>query len=280
MDYKTGKLDAATLLDAGAAMVSSAKFVDEESHPYIVVPEGYKIADMEKFMSNPTRKRGTVSVSDSRSFVDFLVRHGNEHDAAIYADMDAEESRLNMTAVLNDHDYKLDIAGWMDHRCVFQPKLSVEWKRWITKDGVSMNQSDFATFLEDNLGDIASVEGMPTGAQMLTMALQFEANSEKRLRSTINTQSGGTQFEYVDEETKETRTTMTVFQRFTIGVPVFQGSKSAYPIVARLKYRAKDGKVNFWFELIRPDLVFKTAADEETSLIAAATGFLIFNGKI
>ncbi len=280
MEYKMGKLDAATLLDAGAAIASTAMYIEDEIHPYIVVPEGYKVADMERFMSTPTRKRGTVSVSDSRSFNDYLIRHGNESESVIYADIDAEESRLNMTAVINDHTHNVHLAGWQDHRCVFQPKQAVEWKRWLTKDGVSMNQSDFATFLEDNLGDIASVEGMPTGTQMLTMALQFEANSEKRLRSTINTQSGGTQFEYVDEETKETRTTMTVFQRFTIGVPVFQGSKSAYPIVARLKYRAKDGKVNFWFELIRPDLVFKTAADEETSLISAATGFLIVNGKI
>jgi len=280
MDYKTGKLDSETLLDAGAAIASTAMFIEDESHPFLVVPEGYKIADMEKFMFNPTRKRGTVSVGDSRSFCDYLVRHGHEPETVIYADVDAEESRLNMTAVINDHTRNMPVAGWQDHRCVFQPKQAVEWKRWLTKNGVPMNQSDFATFLEDNLGDIASVEGMPTGAQMLTMALQFEANSDKRLRSKVNLQSGGVRFEFVDDETKETRTSMEVFQRFTIGVPVFQGSKSAYPIVARLKYREKDGKVNFWFELIRPDLVFKTAADEETSLIAAATGFLIVNGKI
>jgi len=99
------------------------------------------------------------------------------------------------------------------------------------------------------------------------------------VKSRINLQNGGVQFEFVEDENKDTRTTMKVFERFTIGVPVFDGSANAYPIEARLKYREKDGKVNFWFELIRPDRVFKTAVMEELAAIKTSTGFPVISGK-
>ena len=72
---------------------------------------------------------------------------------------------------------------------------------------------------------------------------------------------------------------MKVFERFTLGIPVFEGSTSAYPIEARLKYREASGKLNFWYELIRPDRVFKTAVMDELNKIKEATGFPIIFGK-
>ena len=280
MEYKTTQTEAQTMMDAGVALAASPKYAANDGVPYIVLPDGYKTVDLEKLLPSPVRKRGTVTVNDTRSFNDYVLRHGTEQGCVIYADLNAEESRLKMVAVLNDHRRDESDADWQDHRCVFSPKQSVEWKRWLLKDKSIMSQSDFATWLEDNLGDIESAEGMPTGAMMLQMALMFEANSEKRLRSKINLQTGGVRFEFVDDADKDTRTSMEVFQRFTIGVPVFEGSGSRYPVEARLKYREKEGKVNFWYELIRPDLVFKTAALEEVGIVGAATGFLIINGTI
>lgn len=43
--------------------------------------------------------------------------------------------------------------------------------------------------------------------------------------------------------------------------------------------RIEDGKVSFWYELIRPDRVFKTAVSDALQKIAAETGYLILNGK-
>ncbi len=130
-----------------------------------------------------------------------------------------------------------------------------------------------------NLADIAAVPNMPTGADILQMALGFEANADKRLRSKINLQNGGVRFEFVQDEDKDTRASMEVFQRFTLGLPVFEGSSSAYPLEARLKYREKEGKVTFWFELIRPDRVFKDAVNDELNRIKDATGFPVIAGK-
>ena len=154
----------------------------------------------------------------------------------------------------------------------------VEWTRWLGKNKAVMSQADFAAWLEDNLTDIATMVGMPSGADILAMALAFEANSEKRLRSKINLQSGGVSLEFVDQENVETRTTMQFFERFTLGIPVFDGSTSAYPLEARLKYRESGGKLSFWYELIRPDRVFKTAVVDDLQKIKDATGFPIVFG--
>ena len=68
-------------------------------------------------------------------------------------------------------------------------------------------------------------------------------------------------------------------RRFTIGIPVFQGSAAAYPIEARLKYRQQSDKLVFWFELIRPDRVFKQAVTDEIERIHEATGFMLLYGN-
>lgn len=266
-----------TAINAGAASVQPV--FSHGGIAYVAMPGEYQIRDLENLLPAPTRKRADVATTDVDSFIFYTKKHGEADTCTIYADIDAEVSRFNLIGVLNDHGAATLAAQWRDHQCKFQPAQAVEWKRWLGKNKQQFSQTDFATWLEDNLPDIASVAGMPSGADVLQMALGFEANAEKRLRSKINLQSGGVQFEFVEDEDKDTRTKMQVFERFTLGLPVFDGSADAYPLEARLKYREKDGKVIFWYELIRSDRVFKTAVTDELARIKEATGFPVVSGK-
>jgi len=266
---------AATLLKAGAASVD-VRAIGDRAIPFAVVPDDYHAADLEQFLPLPVRKRGSIIVADSRSFVIYMNKHKEPDASMIYADIDSEKSRCVLVGVIDDHSK--DNAQWRDHSCTFTPKLAVEWTRWIGKNKSVMSQADFAAWLEDNLPDVAAVEGMPTGADILGMALAFEATYDKRLKSKTNLQSGGIQFEFVDDEAKDTRTTMKAFERFTIGIPVFDGSTSAYPIEARIKYRVADGAVKFWYELIRPDRVFKAAVVDELECITSGTELTVISG--
>ncbi len=265
-----------TAMRAGAA-ISKPVVIDENGIPYTVIPEGYSVNDLEFILQAPTRKRGDIVTNDTQSFVKYVKKHGSLDECVIYADIDTTNFSVWMVAVINDHHS--DTPQWRDHRCTFSPKKSVEFMRWQSKTGVAMPQVDFATFLEDNLPDIASLPNMPSGQDMLQMALNFEATADKRMRSKTNLQSGGVSFEFVDQDNDQTRTRMEVFSRFTIGIPVFEGSTSAYPVEARLKYREKDGKLSFWYELIRLDRVFKTATNDELAEIVEKTGFMLLNGK-
>jgi len=213
-----------TVLDAGAA--SAQPVTAHSGIPYAVVPNGYDLHELEHLLPVPARKRGEVILTEADSFIHYVSKHGQEGSTLIYAQVNTEDSFLSLTAVLNGHSDKPD---WGDHKCHFQPRPSVEWKRWTSSDGRIFTQNDFATYLEDNLPDIASADGMPSGADILQMALGFEANADKRLRSKINLQSGGVQFEFVEDEDKDTRSRMQVFKRFMLGIPVFEGSEHAYP---------------------------------------------------
>lgn len=266
--------NAKEILAAGTALTSPQS--TGGSIPFVVVPQGYAVHDIERLMPEPERKRGVVTVSVADSYIAYLHRHATSGESMTYAALDAEAGSLAMVCVLNDNSAAS--PRWRDHRCQFTPKLSVEWSRWKAANCKVHDQAEFAKFLEDNAQDVAAVDGMPTGAQMLQMALEFEANADKRFKSKTNLQSGGVRIEFVDDETKDTRKSMQMFERFTIGIPVFDGSKDAYPIEARLKYRVKDGVLVFWFELIRPDRAFKTAANADIAKIESESGVPVIYG--
>ncbi len=267
-------------IDAGTLLAGpQVPLLDPDKRvPFVVLPAGCEIGDIEKFLPFPTRKRATVTVSQTGSFIEYAKKHGSLDECVIYAEIDAEASKCVLLAVMNDNG--ATEPKWRDHRCTFAPALSVEWKRWLSKNGPknAMSQTDFATWLEDNQGDVRSVNGSPSGADVLAMALAFEANADKRVKSHVNLQNGGVRFEYVEDETKDTRTAMEVFRRFTLALPVFDGSTDAYPVEARLKYRDNSGKVTFWYELIRPDRAFKTAVQSALDQIKAETGFMLLQG--
>lgn len=119
---------------------------------------------------------------------------------------------------------------------------------------------------EANEKDIAGGPGLPSSLEMMTMATNFEAAADKRIKSKVRLQSGGVALEYVDTDDEATIGQMRLFERFQIALPVFwrlrdgQQAVPAWPLTARLKYRVAQGEATFWYELVRPDLVHEAAA--------------------
>lgn len=267
--------DAKTILEAGAALGNVR--IEEGVMPFVVVPREYHVVDLEHLMPEPTRKRAAVTMLDADSFIAYVKEHAIEDCSCIYADVDFEAGKYSLLAVIDDHG--TDQPMWRAHTASLAPLQSLEWKRWRGHDRKAMPQADFAAFIEDNLGDIATVPEMPTGKDMLEMALAFEANSDKRFKRKLDLQGGGTHLEYVDQADDATSTKMRYFERFAIGIPVFQGATNGYFVEARLKFRMAGGALTFWFELIRPDRVFKTAVSSEVEKIREATNIPVLFGR-
>lgn len=228
----------------------------------VALPPGwrYEAQDLEKLLSQPRRKIGRLKLTETESFTDYVVRHGHAARSAIYCVADFTKGELGFTAILNDHGADKEAQDWRDHRAGFAPEKSEEWKRWNDKNAHHFSQLGFALFLEDNMKDITSGEGFPTGAQMLAMAVGFEAKQDMRFKSAVRLQSGGVRLEYIEDEDKGTIEAMTLFEKFQIAIPVFRADTARYPIEARLRYRVKDGSLVFWYELIRADLIMEQAA--------------------
>lgn len=265
-------------LDAVAASVQP--IVEHSGIPYAIVPGGYELRSLESLLDRPARKQGAIHLKDVDSFIAYVKKHGVEGECVLYAEIEDSTSRFHLVAVLNDHGGFPEAQNWRDFRCHLAPALSVEWLRWKSRDRSSQGQMEFASFLEDNLADI-STEGVPSGSDILKMVTEFVVNADKKFRSKLDLQNGLTQFEFSEEEDSGTRSRMQVFNRFTLGLPVFYRSKSAYLLEARLRYRVKDEKkIEFWYELIRPDRVLEAAVGEELDKIRAETGFPVLFGKI
>ena len=91
-------------------------------------------------------------------------------------------------------------------------------------------------------------------------------------------QNGGVQMSFVQDDDAQTLQKMQVFDRFSVGMPVFWNGE-AYRIDARLRYRVRDGKLTFWFELIRPDKVLEAATTTLIQIIREKTGNPFFFGE-
>lgn len=224
----------------------------------LAVPNNQKLEnlDLEKFLACPNRIRAKVQVHDLPSLLEYTRRHADDR-TVVWVSMDPRTFALSFTVQLDDH--AADEPSWRTHSCIYTPRMSEEWTRWLAHNAKQMDQVEFATFLEDNLQDIAPGENGPSGTDMLKMALEFEARQDQRIKSHVRLQSGAIQLEYVAQDDEATVNRMQVFDRFAIGIPVFRGG-AAWKLDARLRYRVREGKAAFWYELIRSDKTHEAAA--------------------
>jgi len=253
---------------------------DEPAHVRrIALPPGWTVQEIddEKLLEHPRRKVATVRMEYPDSFIDYVVRHATCY-TTLWVQADYPQGKVDVIAILNDHGSTYDEGNWRDHRASYVPKFSEEWRRWKDHDKKPMSQAEFATFIEDNLADIASGEQLPSGADMLRMALDFEAKQDLRFKSALRLQSGGVDLSFVQQEDTGTLEKMKLFDRFSIGIAVFRGDDS-YRVDARLRYRVREGKLSFWYELIRVDKVLEAAAKTILDKIGEATDRPLFFGS-
>lgn len=248
----------------------------------VALPWGWTLheKDDEPYLSAPRRKKATVELHDVDSFVAYVKRHGSLASCTVWCLANYAAGRVGFTSIINDHGAEPAAQQWRDHTATFAPEFSEEWKRWNGRNGPAkaFNQFDFAGFIEENNKDIVSVGGSATGAQMLEMALNMEANQDVKFKSSIRLQGGGVQLNYVADDDHQTITKMQLFERFTLGMPVFWNG-DAYQVDARLRYRVREGKLSFWYELIRQDKVLEAATSTMIETIKAQVGMPFFFGE-
>lgn len=240
---------------------------------HIAVPKASELKevkiDLEAFLPNPRKTKAAATFADPASFLAYIAKHADEKTVA-WCNFNPQDFSLAFTAVIDEH--AKGTAGWRSHRAAFTPDMSAEWKAWKGSNTKSMPQVTFAEWIQEHESDInSSAEGMPTSLQMLQMATEFEANEERTLKSTVRLQGGGVRLNYVADADAGTIESMKIFEKFALGIPVFHGG-SAWGLTARLKYRLNSGKVNFFYELVRPDRVHECAAKELIEVVRAGLG--------
>ncbi|CAI06128.1 conserved hypothetical protein [Aromatoleum aromaticum EbN1] len=244
------------------------------------VPDGYKLVSLETHNASPARKSGSTTLHDADSFIAMVKRHGTAEDCAVYIDADYAAQKISAVALFNDHSE--DGPGWRDHRAVFAPRFTEEWKRWTGKSGVPMKQAELGMFLEANVGDIVAPPDskLPTGSDVLGFVLTLQENRKVRYGSAVNLQNGMVQIEFTEEGDSATKGKLEVFREFALGLRPFANGQ-AYQLSAFLRYRVdrNTGELNFWFELQRPDRVLEDACRETVELIRAQASVPVVFGR-
>lgn len=246
----------------------------------IALPQGWThhVIDEEKNQPNPRRAAGTFSFDEIDSFAAYVNRHGTLEHTTVWCKADFPKGQLYFRAVLDDHSTDPHFPGHREWIAGWEPAKSEEWKEWTANSGKQMSQVEFAYFIEQNLKDIATAEGYPSGTQMLAMATNLEITQDSKFKSQAKLQSGGVRLVYVEDSDEATEKAMEIFSKFAIGVQVFRGA-DGFRIEARLRYRLNQGKLAFWYELIRPDVTLEEASQKlVTQLREKVTTFPLFFG--
>lgn len=252
MTNKHSDVDAA--LAAGHAMADLNVDTDEA----VIVPEGYRLLDLEEYKARPRKIAKTVRLKDAIDFIRYINRFKND-DSTIYADLD----RRRFTAVIDHHG--ADMPNWGQHRATYDCPISGQWKTWVDSDGKAMSQTNFAAFIENNLPDIIE----PSSSDILTISRTLEAKKKVDFQSGVRLDNGEVQLTY-NEEIKGTagKGSLDIPETFKLGIPVFEGGER-YELEARLRYRLSEGSLVMWFDLLRPARLLEDAFSQTLEKVEA-----------
>ena len=236
------------------------------------------------YRRHPQKKSGQAAAQTFESFCTLTNRHKTP-DSAIFADMDW--TKPSLTAVIDYHQNQS--AGLADngkHRVHYAFPLSEEWKAWMKMNGEAMKQQDFAWFLEDRIlevsspaaEDLAYEEQFGTKIALASQLVELSRGLNLRVDSSVKNahvlQSGETSMQFEETHTDAAGQPLKVPGMFMLYIsPFFMGDKVRIPV--RLRYRLVGGKVMWFYNIYRPDLVITEAvraklfdAKRETDLTA------------
>jgi uncharacterized protein YfdQ (DUF2303 family) len=218
------------LLMTGAALAQPIEHPDGGK----VVPhfDGSGKVVLEHFKSKqPDQIEAAPVFQTAESFCDYVKHYkDNAGESRIFADMESWQ----FIAIL---DWPAPGEPRLKtHKASFKPQFDESWQRWQALNGKTLEQAEFARYLEEYIGEVVA----PSQADLLEVANDLQINSNVEAAKSIRLQTGATQIQYVEKTDARTKGNVTIPQKISIKCPMFFGEE---PIVfnAFLRFRAKPG---------------------------------------
>jgi uncharacterized protein YfdQ (DUF2303 family) len=263
--------DIQAAIAAGAALGDPRSPVaDEKAGAFALVPKDYRVEDLERFLPRPLRIKENVDLHDTDSFIAYVNGFKYPGVSRIFFNTVEEE----FVAVLDYHE--VETPAWCGHTATYKPRRSVEFETWMAGNRKQMTQVDFARFLEENMPDVVE----PDSAELLQVALTFEAKKSVEFSSGVRLNNGQIQFQY-DEVVRGTaqKGTIEIPEQFVLGISIHVNGP-AYRIPVRLRWRLQEGKVIFWYEVVRPHRFIEDALEEMRERVAVETATVLLAGSV
>lgn len=235
-----------------------------DGHSAISIPKGRTVNSLKTFIDEyrtaPERIQGVAQLTTLASLIKHVNRFKND-GTGVYASDGAQPS----IQVVYDY-HKKDEPKFGRHRAVYKFPLSNEWNAWKAANEKWMLQGDFATFLEDRLGDVLDPSGATAGAKstaeelgltlasrqkLMTLSRGLTVHVESVMTNHQNLSSGEIAMVFKEQHKDEGGNALTVPNGFLLAIPVFHGGL-AYSIPVRLRYKANSGKIQWCVVMINP----------------------------
>ncbi len=268
---------------------------------------------------NPLYRRGTANMTSLGSFIAHVSRFGDQdsvvfaNDDRAYPKLTAvlDYNRADIDTGPGtpsyDPDFSADVPGREHgkyrhgtHRTSFAFPLSDEWKAWTGAAGKKLSMIDFALFLEDRIIDVTGVEAagalpkhledlvklaggktaVASQASLIEVATGLRVNESSVVEEaqTLSSGEGAIRFEVNHDTKNATGKAIKVPSLFVIAIPVLRNGPP-YSLFARFRYRKTPAGLVFWFDLVRPDLVFDHAFKEAVERVENETPATVLYGS-
>lgn len=216
------------------------RHANDDGAPYLIVPDGYRIEELEKFLPQPDRIRQSPTFISLASFSRY-VNDFKQDGTTIFI-----STAGNATAVIDGPSK--GVPRWREHTASYAVTYSERWAVWDRNAKKTFSQLSFAQFVEDNNVDFIK----PLGGDMLDMARTLEAEQNSTFKSGLRLDNGDVQLGYTKTTAAKAgqNGSMEIPSLCQIAIPVLE-SEAPRIIDLRLRYDLAEGKITFSYEIIR-----------------------------
>lgn len=239
---------------------------------FAIVPKGMEIKSLKDIQDDyrlvPLYVNQAEATNNFDSFIVYVKRYLSEN-SILFADqpkIDGNRAEFTMKAILDYHPAGGDPmkAGAGNHTMQYIAALHTRMSRWLKTENRGLSQIEFASFVEDNIGDLCVLEGFtpPFGsaiaspADLLTLSRGLEVRVNQTVRNASRLSNGETSLIFTSENTKQDGSELIVPEWFGIKLPIFIGTEPTI-IPVRLRYRVKDGVIVFTYLFHGFDMVLE-----------------------
>lgn len=178
----------------------------DTSIPFLIVPEGLKVLDLESHMPNPSRIRKHVKMTDAPSFISYVnkfkvgtspVSFAKQGDAGLTIMTVFDYDAPNMLVPASDDKPERMAYGlpqWNNHVVQLDLTFSPDYALLRHYSDKWFGQQEFAEFIEDN----RHIFSKPDSAFMFELAQDLNVKVESSLRSTRRLSNGQIGLQYVE----------------------------------------------------------------------------------
>lgn len=153
---------------------------------------------------------------------------------------------------------------------------SEEWSRWTKIDDQYLTQLDFATFLEENAGDIVE----PAGADIFELAKDLSAKRNVNWAKAVRLQNGDESFQYSEDTTLSSaaKGAVDIPRLVMLQLPIWFGD-APVKIQAHLRWKLDGGRLSLGTKMYRREFVRQATIKLIGTQITEATGVPVLYGK-